>query len=185
MSPAFLHRTSMASATATEPNHPQPTKNLSRFIQSTSSHFSTFFTPKAPPSSYSSSSSFNPSSKVVLPILFGDSKLQYLHPPIAYSSVESAQPDSLSSKEPSTPSSPAIRNMSSKHDGAGFPSTVKVSSLKSAADGAGPAFVGQVFSMCDLSGTGLMAVSTHFDIPFLSKRYKTFSPSVTYASFFR
>jgi hypothetical protein len=25
--------------------------------------------------------------------------------------------------------------------------------------------------MCDLSGTGLMAVSTHFDIPFLSKRY--------------
>lgn len=36
--------------------------------------------------------------------------------------------------------------------------------------GSGPAFVGQVFSMCDLSGTGLMAVSTHFDIPFISKR---------------
>ncbi|KAL2334804.1 hypothetical protein Fmac_016017 [Flemingia macrophylla] len=36
--------------------------------------------------------------------------------------------------------------------------------------GGGPAFVGQVFSMCDLSGTGLMAVSTHFDIPFISKR---------------
>ncbi|KAJ6364437.1 hypothetical protein OIU76_029399 [Salix suchowensis] len=35
---------------------------------------------------------------------------------------------------------------------------------------AGPAFVGQVFSMCDLSGTGLMAVSTHFDVPFISKR---------------
>jgi len=31
--------------------------------------------------------------------------------------------------------------------------------------------VGQVFSMCDLSGTGLMAVSTHFDAPFISKRY--------------
>lgn len=30
--------------------------------------------------------------------------------------------------------------------------------------------MGQVFSMCDLSGTGLMAVSTHFDIPFISKR---------------
>jgi hypothetical protein len=30
--------------------------------------------------------------------------------------------------------------------------------------------VGQVFSMCDLSGTGLMAVSTHFDVPFISKR---------------
>ena len=28
----------------------------------------------------------------------------------------------------------------------------------------------QVFSMCDLSGTGLMAVSTHFDILFISKR---------------
>jgi hypothetical protein len=24
--------------------------------------------------------------------------------------------------------------------------------------------------MCDLSGTGLMAVSTHFDVPFISKR---------------
>jgi hypothetical protein len=24
--------------------------------------------------------------------------------------------------------------------------------------------------MCDLTGTGLMAVSTHFDIPFISKR---------------
>lgn len=30
--------------------------------------------------------------------------------------------------------------------------------------------MGQVFSMCDLSGTGLMTVSTHFDIPFLSER---------------
>lgn len=25
--------------------------------------------------------------------------------------------------------------------------------------------------MCDLTGTGLMAVSTHFDIPFISKRF--------------
>lgn len=39
--------------------------------------------------------------------------------------------------------------------------------------GGGPVFVGQVFSMCDLSGTGLMAVSTHFDIPFISKRFLT------------
>ncbi|OIT26704.1 PREDICTED: uncharacterized protein LOC109214968 [Nicotiana attenuata] len=53
--------------------------------------------------------------------------------------------------------------------GPGFPSTVKISGLNSTGKG-GPAFVGQVFSMCDLSGTGLMAVSTHFDIPFLSKR---------------
>jgi len=25
--------------------------------------------------------------------------------------------------------------------------------------------------MCDLTGTGLMAVSNHFDIPFISKRF--------------
>ncbi|KAI4384793.1 hypothetical protein MLD38_002896 [Melastoma candidum] len=48
----------------------------------------------------------------------------------------------------------------------GFPSTMRISAAK---DG-GPAFVGQVFSMCDLSGTGLMAVSTHFDVPFITKR---------------
>ncbi|XP_010060277.2 uncharacterized protein LOC104448180 isoform X1 [Eucalyptus grandis] len=51
-----------------------------------------------------------------------------------------------------------------------FPSTVRISAIKSNGKGRGPAFVGQVFSMCDLSGTGLMAVSTHFDVPFLSKR---------------
>ena len=28
----------------------------------------------------------------------------------------------------------------------------------------------QVFSICDLFGTGLMVASTHFDIPFTSKR---------------
>lgn len=50
---------------------------------------------------------------------------------------------------------------------------VRIGGLKSAGGGggtAGPAFVGQVFSMCDITGTGLMAVSTHFDIPFISKR---------------
>uniref|UniRef100_A0A803M051 Tic22-like family protein n=1 Tax=Chenopodium quinoa TaxID=63459 RepID=A0A803M051_CHEQI len=52
---------------------------------------------------------------------------------------------------------------------------VRIGGLKSAGSGAGsggsgPAFVGQVFSMCDITGTGLMAVSTHFDIPFISKR---------------
>ncbi|KAL5080919.1 hypothetical protein RYX36_009340 [Vicia faba] len=49
--------------------------------------------------------------------------------------------------------------------------SVRVSRLNSnVKGGGGPAFVGQVFSMCDLSGTGLMAVSTHFDIPFITKR---------------
>jgi hypothetical protein len=51
--------------------------------------------------------------------------------------------------------------------------SVRVSRLNSngKSGGGGPAFVGQVFSMCDLSGTGLMAVSTHFDIPFITKRF--------------
>ncbi|OIW08064.1 hypothetical protein TanjilG_20165 [Lupinus angustifolius] len=48
--------------------------------------------------------------------------------------------------------------------------SVRVTRVRSNGKGGGPAFVGQVFSMCDLSGTGLMAVSTHFDIPFISKR---------------
>ncbi|CAA7402715.1 unnamed protein product [Spirodela intermedia] len=48
--------------------------------------------------------------------------------------------------------------------------SVRVDGLGSGSKGGGPAFVGQVFSMCDPSGTGLMAVTTHFEIPFLSKR---------------
>lgn len=58
----------------------------------------------------------------------------------------------------------------STEPGSGFPSRMRISGLNSTGKGGGPAFVGQVFSMCDLSGTGLMAVSTHFDIPFISKR---------------
>ncbi|XP_076947278.1 uncharacterized protein LOC143619161 [Bidens hawaiensis] len=61
-------------------------------------------------------------------------------------------------------------NMSSESTSSGFPSTVRVSNLSSTGNGGGPAFVGQVFSMCDLSGTGLMVVSTQFNIPFISKR---------------
>nr|XP_010925830.1 uncharacterized protein LOC105048266 [Elaeis guineensis] len=60
-----------------------------------------------------------------------------------------------------SPSS-AIRSLSSG---------VKIEGLSSSSKGGGgPAFVGQVFSMLDPSGNGLMAVTTHFDIPFLSKR---------------
>ncbi|CAN8255438.1 unnamed protein product [Cochlearia groenlandica] len=47
----------------------------------------------------------------------------------------------------------------------GLNSTIRISSLSG-----GPAFVGQVLSMCDLTGTDLMDVSTHFDILFISKR---------------
>lgn len=49
-------------------------------------------------------------------------------------------------------------------------SSVRLDGLSSGSKGGGPAFVGQVFSMLDPSGNGLMAVTTHFDIPFLSKR---------------
>ncbi|KAF8044084.1 hypothetical protein BT93_A2150 [Corymbia citriodora subsp. variegata] len=66
---------------------------------------------------------------------------------------------------------PAVKAPAPAESSAGaFPSTVRISAIKSNGKGGGPAFVGQVFSMCDLSGTGLMAVSTHFDVPFLSKR---------------
>lgn len=55
-----------------------------------------------------------------------------------------------------------------------LPTSVRVDGLGLGSNDGGPAFVGQVFSMCDPSGTGLMAVTTHFDIPFLSKRYSLF-----------
>lgn len=51
-----------------------------------------------------------------------------------------------------------------------FPSAVRISGLNSNGKGGGPAFVGQVFTMCDLSGTGLMAVTTHLDFSFISNR---------------
>ncbi|KAI0496787.1 hypothetical protein KFK09_023111 [Dendrobium nobile] len=52
-------------------------------------------------------------------------------------------------------------------------SSVRVDGLGSSGKGGGgggPAFVGQVFSMLDPSGNGLMAVTSHFDIPFITKR---------------
>ncbi|XP_023550550.1 uncharacterized protein LOC111808666 [Cucurbita pepo subsp. pepo] len=71
-------------------------------------------------------------------------------------------------------------------------STLRISGLNSDGKAGGPAFVGQVFSMCDLSGTGLMAVSTHFDIPFISKRtpewlkmFSTFTKSERNGPMFR
>lgn len=90
-----------------------------------------------------------PPSKVVFPLRF-DSP---------------THPDSLEAK-----SAASVQGHSESRPASGFPSTMRIAGLNSSVRSGGPAFVGQVFSMCDLSGTGLMAVSTHFDIPFLSSR---------------
>ncbi|KAL1552826.1 hypothetical protein AAHA92_13578 [Salvia divinorum] len=119
------------------------------FLHAAAANLSSFIPPKAqysPP----------PSSKIHLPLLLPDSLLSLTSP------SDSASP----SNTPPSPSASSVKSAPSYETGSGFPSTVRISTGK----GGGPAFVGQVFSMCDLSGTGLMAVSTHFDIPFLSKR---------------
>ncbi|TYJ10955.1 hypothetical protein E1A91_A11G243100v1 [Gossypium mustelinum] len=131
-----------------EPPHHQLHRNLTNFLLTT---FSTLPTPTTTPS-------LPPSKISISPLLFADSLL-HLSP----SPFESTQHDSVSSKS-------TIKGVSSAESNSGFPSTVRVSGLASSGKSGGPAFVGQVFSMCDLSGTGLMAVSTHFDIPFISKR---------------
>nr|GMC67127.1 Tic22-like family protein isoform 2 [Ipomoea batatas] len=128
--------------------------HLSYFFQSTASNLHSLINANTP-------SSF-PSPRPGTPILFSESTP---HPPPLLHSSPFESPDSNSSCP--TPSS-AINGMSSR-SGSGFPAPVRISGLSSGGKG-GPAFVGQVFSMCDLAGTGLMTVSTHFDVPFLSKR---------------
>ncbi|XP_010671599.2 uncharacterized protein LOC104888360 isoform X1 [Beta vulgaris subsp. vulgaris] len=145
-------------APATEPHHHNQTFNnpITTFIQSTSSNISSLFShkPKTSPSLHIISTTHGSPSTVFLPL------------PLPLS--ESTQHDSSPSPSPTLRSRPL-------EPGSSFPSMVRIGGLKSAGNGVGngnggPAFVGQVFSMCDLTGTGLMAVSTHFDIPFISKR---------------
>ncbi|KAF7148798.1 hypothetical protein RHSIM_Rhsim03G0192200 [Rhododendron simsii] len=135
---------------ATEPCHhhhdPNPINNISRFIQSTASNLSSLI-PFPKPSPSPSQISGSPS-KIFVPLPFADSRPQLLSLRPPPSPFESTQADS--------PSSSSLTGTS-------------YLGLRSAGKG-GPAFVGRVFSMCDLSGTGLMAVSTHFDIPFISRR---------------
>ncbi|XP_043813569.1 uncharacterized protein LOC110617603 isoform X2 [Manihot esculenta] len=100
--------------------------------------------------------------KICIPFQFADSSYPLIQS--IRSPFDSNQPESVS------PKSAAVKGLSSAESNSGFPSTVRIAGLKSNGKSGGPAFVGQVFSMCDLSGTGLMAVSTHFDIPFISKR---------------
>lgn len=61
--------------------------------------------------------------------------------------------------------------------GSGLPKGVAISSLTTLGKDGGPAFVGQVFSMCDVSGNGIMAVSSHFDLPFISNRSELYLSS--------
>ncbi|KAG6409863.1 hypothetical protein SASPL_127905 [Salvia splendens] len=139
----------MASADDNRNRRRHPAAHFTGFLHAAAANLSSFLPPKgqySPP----------PSSKIHLPLLFPNSALSLTSP------SDSASP----SKNPPSPPSSSAKNAPSYETGAGFPSTVRISTGK----GGGPAFVGQVFSMCDLSGTGLMAVSTHFDIPFLSKR---------------
>ncbi|THG20920.1 hypothetical protein TEA_017696 [Camellia sinensis var. sinensis] len=147
-------------------NRQHISSNLSRLIQSTASNLSSLIIPFHTPKPISSSTT---PSKICVPLRFAHSAPQFLSltPPSSF--FESTQTDSPSSPSSSSPALKDMPSPSGSGSGSGFPSTVRISSLNSAGKG-GPAFVGQVFSMCDLSGTGLMAVSTHFDIPFISKR---------------
>ncbi|GLT63614.1 hypothetical protein SLA2020_361680 [Shorea laevis] len=134
-----------------EPLHHHLHRNAVRFLHSTTSFLlSLLSTPKTMPTLTQS--------KICTPFLFSDSPHQLTPSPF-----ESTQSNSVSSTS-------AIKDVSSAESSSGFPSTVRIAGLSSTGKGGGPAFVGQVFSMCDISGTGLMVVSTHFDIPFISKR---------------
>ncbi|KAK4571436.1 hypothetical protein RGQ29_030027 [Quercus rubra] len=132
-----------------------PTEPISHFLQSATSNLLSIFTPKTTSSSSSSSLT---TSKICVPLVL----------PIPMHSLHFDSSDSISNSKSSANN--AVQSADSGTSSA-FPSTVRISSFNSNGRAAsGPAFVGQVFSMCDLSGTGLMAVSTHFDIPFISKR---------------
>ncbi|KAJ8752771.1 hypothetical protein K2173_008506 [Erythroxylum novogranatense] len=138
------------------PRHRQPNHQPFNFFHSVAA--SLISTLKTSPSSSTQASP----SKTCIPFQFADTTY-----PLVLSTLsrfESAQPDSVPSN------STAVKGLSSTESNSGFPSTVKIAGLSSSDKSGGPAFVGQVFSMCDLSGTGLMAVSTHFDVPFISKR---------------
>ncbi|KAK7380399.1 hypothetical protein VNO78_32909 [Psophocarpus tetragonolobus] len=116
--------------------------HFSAFLQSTASNFASLFVPPNPPPPPLALP--NVPSSLSLPLFFA--------PPLSSSSTTAVNSPAAESPRPAAKS-------------------VRVARLAANGKGAGgPAFVGQVFSMCDLSGTGLMAVSTHFDIPFISKR---------------
>ncbi|XP_019055973.1 PREDICTED: uncharacterized protein LOC104613059 isoform X3 [Nelumbo nucifera] len=158
------------------------TNKFTFFVQSASSNLFSLFTLNNKNKSYSattmttttasasrcddSSRPFSTSSAICVPFLFANS----LPPPLPSPSIAAVCSSSPHSNESNSFSSAsAMKGMSS--GASRFPSTVRIAGLSSTPKRGGPAFVGQVFSMCDLSGTGLMAVSTRIEIPFLSQRY--------------
>ncbi|KAA0042591.1 hypothetical protein IC582_022552 [Cucumis melo] len=144
---------------SSEPHEQNPLNFITHFFLSSTSNFSTLFAnPQSiPPFSLQSSSS-----KLCIPVAFPPSP----KPPfLSHSGFHSIHYDLDSSK------SAAVKGLSSSSDfDSGFPTTLRISGLNSDGKAGGPAFVGQVFSMCDLSGAGLMAVTPNNNIPFVSKR---------------
>ncbi|XP_057422599.1 uncharacterized protein LOC130716635 isoform X2 [Lotus japonicus] len=132
-------------ALPSEPHRRRRSNNpISSFLETTASNFASLFNPQIPSSPLTlTKSQPHPPSSISLPLFFA--------PPLSTPTVDSS---SAAAAEHSRPAAKSVR----------------VTRLSTNGKGGGPAFVGQVFSMCDLSGTGLMAVSTHFDIPFISKR---------------
>ncbi|KAI9160620.1 hypothetical protein LWI28_010042 [Acer negundo] len=149
---------SSSSSSSTEPNHFHHNNHITNFLNTTTTNLLSLLTPPktAPFQSQLSAASSN----VYFPLKFADASVP----------SPSAQPDSLYSKPSHDAKGGGGGVASPAESSSAFPSTVRITSVNSNGHGGGPAFVGQVFSMCDLSGTGLMAVSTHFDIPFISKR---------------
>ncbi|KAM0039053.1 hypothetical protein Hdeb2414_s0012g00377601 [Helianthus debilis subsp. tardiflorus] len=138
----------MTTTTDHRHHHHHHLNNISSFIHSTATNISSIFTPKSP-----NSTSVSSPAKLFLPLPLSS-------PPVSL----------FDSSARNTASFSSAGSVSSETTSSGFPSTVRVSNLRAEGNSGGPAFVGQVFSMCDLSGTGLMAVSTQFDIPFISQR---------------
>ncbi|CAO2821225.1 unnamed protein product [Amaranthus hypochondriacus] len=146
-------------ASTTEPHNHTFNNLIPNFIQSTISNFSSFIHHKP-----NSSSSLIP----IIPTITNSSGSSKVFLPLPLPFIESTQNDS-------SPSTSSTHRPGQPEPGSGFPSMVRIGGSRSSGYGGiggngGPAFVGQVFSMCDLTGTGLMAVSTHFDIPFISNR---------------
>ncbi|KAF5179555.1 Tic22-like family protein [Thalictrum thalictroides] len=149
-------------------NNNSSDNNFTRFIQSTSSSFFSLFNSPSPQplSSPSTSSPFCSSSSICVPLLFADTPPRILSLSTIPTTNSSSTTPSSSQNGP-FPLNSQIKAISS---GTKFPKSMKISGLNSNPNAGGPAFVGQVFSMCDVSGTGLMAVSTHLQIPFISER---------------